>query len=117
MAEIRIARAHALGLPRARQLAHRWAEVAGQKLEMQCSYQPGVKHDVVRFRRPGAHGELRVTAEGFELHAKLGLLFGMFRSRIVAEIENNLDALLAHDEPLAAFEQGLARHEARRHKR
>jgi putative polyhydroxyalkanoate system protein len=113
LADIRIVREHGLGLHRARQLARRWAEVAETKLEAQCVYQRGETHDVVRFRRPGASGELRVGAERFELDAKLGLLLGVLKPTIEREIAKNLDELLAHEDPLQAFEHGLARHHAR----
>ena len=114
MADIHIVREHALGLPQARKLAFRWAEVAEQKLEMECTYAEGKTHDVVSFKRPGAHGELKVTKDHFDLKAKLGLLLGIFKGRIEAEIVKNLDDLLQHDDALHAFEQGLAHHEAKK---
>ena len=114
MAEIRIVREHALGLEKARKLAGRWAEVAEAKLGLECSYEEGKTHDRVRFERPGAQGALEVSADKFQLHARLGLLLGVFRTKIETEIVKNLDELLAHQDPLHAFEQGLAKHEARR---
>ena len=113
MADIRIVREHALGLAPARRLAQRWVEVARQKLQMECHLVTGEEGDVVRFRRTGVHGELRVSATRFELATHLGFLLGMFRHRIEAEIVKNLDQVLASEDPLQAFEQGLARHEAR----
>ena len=113
MADIHIVREHTLGLARARLLALRWVEVARRKLQMECHYIEGEAGDVVRFRRAGASGELRVGAERFALVARLGMLLGMFRGRIEGEIVKNLDQLLASEDPLQAFEQGLARHEAR----
>lgn len=113
MADIHIVRAHKLGLEQARKLAFRWAEVAEQKLDMECTYEEGTAHDVVHFKRPGAHGTLNVTRERFTLDAKLGLLLGVFKGRIESAIVENLDELLAHRDPLHAFEQGLAKHEGR----
>ena len=113
MADIHIVREHALGLPQARKLALRWAEVAEKKLEMECVYEQGKAADVVSFKRPGASGELKVTKDRFELEARLGMLLGVFKGRIEAEVVSNLDALLAHEDPLHAFEQGLAHHEGR----
>jgi putative polyhydroxyalkanoate system protein len=113
VADIHIVRTHTLGLPQARKLAFRWAEVAEQKLEMECTYEEGKTSDLVRFERPGADGTLKVTKDHFTLDARLGLLLGMFRGRIEAEIVKNLDELLAHAEPLKAFEHGLARHEGK----
>ena len=113
MADIRIVREHALGLAQARRLALRWVEVAQRKLQMECKYVQGETQDVVRFRRAGASGELRVNEARFELVARLGLLLGVFRHRIEGEIVKNLDQLLASADPLQAFEQGLLRHEAK----
>jgi putative polyhydroxyalkanoate system protein len=114
VADIRIVREHDLGLEQARKLAWRWAEVAEKKLEMACTYEEGKAHDTVRFERPGAKGELEVTKDRFKLHARLGLLLGMFRGKIESEIVKNLDELLEHHDPLGAFEHGLAKHETKR---
>jgi putative polyhydroxyalkanoate system protein len=113
VADIHIVREHGLGLERARKLAYRWAEVAEKKLEMECTYEEGKVSDVVGFKRPGASGELKVTRDRFELDARLGLLLGVFKGKIESEIVRNLDQLLEHEDPLHAFEQGLATHEAR----
>ena len=45
--------------------------------------------------RSGVDGKLVVTADAFELTARLGLLVGVFRQRIESEIEENLDSLLS----------------------
>jgi putative polyhydroxyalkanoate system protein len=113
VADIHIVRAHALGLEGARRLAFRWAEVAEKKLEMDCTYAEGRTADVVSFKRAGAQGELKVTPDRFQLDARLGLLLGVFKSRIENEIVKNLDQLLAQEDPLNAFEQGLQKHENR----
>lgn len=113
MADIHIVREHGLGLEHARKLAFRWAEVAEKKLEMECVYEEGKASDVVSFKRPGASGELKVTKDRFELQARLGLLLGVFKAKIESEIVKNLDQLLEHEDPLHAFEQGLAKHEGR----
>jgi putative polyhydroxyalkanoate system protein len=113
VADIRIVREHALGHAQARRLALRWVEAAQRKLQMECKYVPGETQDVVRFRRAGASGELRVSEGRFELVARLGLLLGVFRHRIEGEIVKNLDQLLASADPLQTFEQDLARHEAK----
>ncbi|RYF15928.1 MAG: polyhydroxyalkanoic acid synthase [Comamonadaceae bacterium] len=113
MADIHIVREHALGLAGARKLAFRWAEVAEKKLEMECTYEEGKLSDVVGFKRPGASGELKVTKDRFVLDARLGLLLGVFKGKIESEIVKNLDQLLDHEDPLHAFEQGLAKHEAK----
>lgn len=113
MADIHIVREHGLGLEQARKLAFRWAEVAEKKLEMDCTYEEGKAHDVVSFKRPGASGELRVGKDRFELNARLGMLLGVFKGKIESAIVENLDELLAHKDPLYAFEQGLQKHESK----
>ena len=113
MAEIHIVREHGLGLAKARARAFRWAEVAERKLEMECSYEEGRSHDLVRFSRTGAHGELKVTKDHFELDARLGLLLGVFKHQIETEIVRNLDELLAHEDPLHAFDHRVAKHDAK----
>jgi hypothetical protein len=55
---------------------------------------------------------LKVTKDQFVLDARLGLLIGAFRHRIETEIVRNLDLLLAHEEPLKAFETAVAKHAA-----
>lgn len=114
MADIHIVREHGLGLAGARRLARRWAEEAQQNLDMACTYEEGQASDAVSFERPGASGRLTVTGERFELQAKLGLLLGVFKGRIESEIVKNLDELLAHEDPLHAFDHGVAQHKARR---
>jgi putative polyhydroxyalkanoate system protein len=111
---IHITRPHALGLAEARKLAFKWAETAAQHLDMECTYEEGLTSDRVSFKRTGAHGELKVTKDQFVLDARLGLLIGAFRHRIETEIVRNLDLLLAHEEPLKAFETAVAKHAAAR---
>jgi putative polyhydroxyalkanoate system protein len=109
MPDIHIERDHALGLPKARQLAFRWAEAAEQKFDMECTYEEGKTSDVVTFTRSGVNGELKVTDAKFELHARLGFLLGAFKDRIETEIVKNLDDLLAQDNPLQAFDHAVAK--------
>ena len=114
MPDIHIEREHSLGLPRARELAFKWAETAESRLGMACTYEEGRTSDLVSFTRSGVNGELRVTKDRFELHARLGFMIGVFKDRIENEIERNLDELLQQDDPLQAFEEGLAQHTARK---
>lgn len=109
MHDIIISRDHKLGLAAARKLAFRWAESAEEKLGMACTYEEGKTADVVTFTRTGANGELKVTKDRFELHAKLGFLLGAFRERIESEIVKNLDLLLDQPEPLKAFDHAIAK--------
>ena len=53
----------------------------------------------MRFTRSGVNGTLLVTADHFNLDAKLGFLLGAFKDRIEAEIVKNLDDLLAPKAP------------------
>ncbi len=102
MAEIHVHRAHRLGLARARKTAWRWAELAEQKFGMECTVIEGETSDVVEFTRAGVDGKLVVAADAFDLTARLGFLVGVFRDRIVAEIEDNLDDVLAEAERTTA---------------
>jgi putative polyhydroxyalkanoate system protein len=111
--DIHIRREHALGLPEARKLAFRWAELAEQKFDMACSYEEGKVADLVSFSRSGVNGELKVTADAFELDARLGFLLGVFKERIETEIGKNLDELLAQDEPLKALDVAVQEHTAK----
>jgi putative polyhydroxyalkanoate system protein len=96
MPDIKISRTHVLGLAEARKIAYKWAEDAEKKLDMECTYEEGKTSDEVQFKRSGVDGSLKVTATGFDLHAKLGFLLGAFKGKIESEIEKNLDALLAN---------------------
>ena len=95
MADIHIHREHRLGLAKARKTAWQWAEAAEAKFGMECTVIEGKTSDVVEFTRAGVDGRLVVDADSFDLTARLGLLLGAFRSRIEAEIEENVDAVLA----------------------
>jgi putative polyhydroxyalkanoate system protein len=103
MPDINISRSHNLGLAQARKVAYQWAEDCEKKLDMECTYEEGKTSDMVEFTRSGVEGTLKVTATGFDLHAKLGFLLGAFKGKIESEIEKNLDALLAKsaDQPAA----------------
>lgn len=94
MADIRIHRSHALGLAKARKTAWKWAETVEEKFGMACTVVEGEDSDVVEFTRAGVDGKLLVTADAFELDARLGFLLGAFRAKIETEIEGYLDALL-----------------------
>jgi putative polyhydroxyalkanoate system protein len=112
--DIHIEREHALGLARARALAFKWAETAEEKLSMECTYEEGKTSDLVSFTRSGVNGELRVTKDRFELHARLGFLLGAFKERIQTEITRNLDELLEQKDPIDAFEKGVAKATAKK---
>ena len=109
MADIRIHRKHSLGLAKARDVAWQWAEEVEKKFDMECTVIEGEGSDVVQFTRSGVSGTLRVAADHFELDAKLGFLLGAFSKTIEAEIEKNLDALLAKSSKPAAKKTAAAK--------
>ena len=95
MADLHIRREHALSLAEARKIAFSWAEHVEAEFGMECTYEEGAKEDRVTFTRSGVKGVLHVTADHFDLDAKLGFLVGAFKGRIEAEIVKMLDDLLA----------------------
>ncbi len=114
MANIHIERAHGMSLAQARRTARLWAEKARQKFDLQCDYQEGkdgqegTEADLLTFTRSGLSGTLTVTAELFEVQAKLGFMLGAFKERIEAEIAKSLDALIATHPSAHRSAQGQA---------
>ena len=109
MADIHIHRKHSLGLPKARDMAFKWAEDVENKLDMACTYEEGKTEDCVNFTRSGVNGTLVVTKDGFELKAKLGFLVGAFKDKIEAEISKNLDAMLSKSADKPAAKKAVAK--------
>ena len=97
MSDLQIHREHSLGLERARKVAHKWAEQAQKKLGLECSVVEGETSDTVKFSRSGVSGEMIVTGERFDIHAKLGFLLKPFFSQIEAETCKQLDSALARE--------------------
>ncbi|TMH04444.1 MAG: polyhydroxyalkanoic acid synthase [Betaproteobacteria bacterium] len=95
MPDIRIRREHSLGLAKARKVAWAWAEEVEAKFDMECTVIEGDSTDTVEFKRSGVNGQLIVAADHFDLNAKLGFLLGAFAKTIEAQIEKELDTLLA----------------------
>jgi putative polyhydroxyalkanoate system protein len=100
--DIKIHREHSLGLAKARKVAWQWAEDVERKFDMECSVIEGETSDTVEFKRAGVNGRLIVAPDHFDLDARLGFLLGAFSKTIEAEIERNLDALLAKSAKPAA---------------
>ena len=94
MPDIAIHREHQLGLKKAREIAWQWAEKVEAEFNMECTVEEGDDEDLVHFERSGVNGTLRVTADAFDLNAKLGFLLGAFQRTIEGEILKNLDELL-----------------------
>ena len=95
MPDLSIHRDHALGLPKARKVALKWAEEAEKKFDMECTIIEGDFSDTVEFTRTGVNGRLIVAADHFDLEARLGFLLGAFSKTIEREIQKMLDDLLA----------------------
>ena len=95
MATIHVHREHKLGLAKARRIAWTWAEQVEERFSMECTVYEGEESDTIEFTRSGVKGELIVSADAFELQAKLGLLLGALRGTIEKEIQGELDRLLA----------------------
>jgi putative polyhydroxyalkanoate system protein len=101
MADIHIRRDHTLGLARARKVAWKWAEHVEKSYEMECTVLEGETSDTVQFKRSGVNGSMIVTAEHFEVRAKLGLLMGAFAGQIQSEVGRQLDDALAKEQAKA----------------
>jgi putative polyhydroxyalkanoate system protein len=95
MAQILIEREHQLGLEQARLTAAQWVQDAEQKFDLHCDYQQGEEADEVSFSRSGLSGTLAVSASTFRMQAQLGFLLSAFKDRIEAQIQKNLDELIA----------------------
>ena len=95
MSTIHIHREHQLGMAKARKIAWQWAEQVEQHFGMECTVYEGEDSDTIEFTRSGVKGELIVSADAFELQAKLGLLLGALRGTIEKEIQGELERLLA----------------------
>lgn len=95
MAQILIEREHQLGLEQARLTAAQWLKDAEQKFDLRCEYQPGEEADEVSFSRSGLSGTLAVSGTTFRMEAQLGFLLSAFKDRIEAEVQKNLDELIA----------------------
>jgi putative polyhydroxyalkanoate system protein len=95
MPDIRIHREHQLGLDKAREIAQAWAKDVDREFDMTCDFTRGQTSDTVSFKRTGVSGTLTVAGDHFDLHAKLGILLGVFAKTIEEHILKNLDAQLA----------------------
>ena len=97
MTQINISHNHGLNLQQARAIALDWAQAAQRDFGIEsCAAVDveGGEHQVLRFRRTGLEGSLRVTAVEFVLEIKLGFFLGAFKERIEAELLKNLEIRL-----------------------
>ena len=70
MSDVQFQQAHNLGLPKARELAQRWADGAAGKMGLACKHQQGAEQDVIAFERSGVNGTMTVTADSFDVNIK-----------------------------------------------
>ena len=94
MSQIRIERAHQLGLSTARTYAQQWAQKATDKFGVQCRYEAGAAHDVLHFDGNGMEGQLHVSATALKLQAQLGFLAAMFQDKIEAKLNAQFDEMV-----------------------
>lgn len=94
MAQLEIQRRHELGLEGARRLAREWLVQAQEEFGLRCTLEPGDGHECIHFERPGIRGTLVLSAEAFELQAKLGFLLSAYRQRIESELHQRLEGWL-----------------------
>lgn len=99
MSTIELHREHTLGLKAARKLAYNWAEKLEQEFDAECTYIEGDDQDEVLFERSGVKGRMVLTASELHMHAKLGMLLGLLKERIEAEIVGHLDTMLDSPAP------------------
>lgn len=94
MSDVQFQQAHNLGLPKARELAQRWADGAAAKMGLTCKHQEGADKDVIEFERSGVNGTMTVTANSFDVSIKLGLMMKAFKPMIEAEITKNVSRMV-----------------------
>ena len=94
MSDVQFQQAHNLGLPKARELAQRWADGAAAKMGLTCKHQEGAEQDVIAFERSGVNGTMTVTANSFDVNIKLGLMMKAFKPMIEAELAKNVSRMV-----------------------
>ena len=107
MSDIRIERAHALGLDQARRAAGEWMGEARERWGLQFQHHaddeaaPAVV-DRIRFSGMGAEGEVLVSGDRFIVEMMLGGLLSALAPMIEARMARKLDEILG----LGASEAG-----------
>ena len=87
MADIHIARTHAMPLKKAREAADRFAGQLAEKFELESEWHG----DTLYFKRAGVNGTLTLGRGSVTIQAKLGFLLSAFKSSFEGHIEDNLD--------------------------
>ena len=91
MADIRIARAHALPVSRAKAAAQAAAEDLGRQFAVTSQW----KGNTLHFQRAGVHGWIEVSPSQIALEIHLGFLLKGLKSAIEQSVGRRLDELLA----------------------
>jgi putative polyhydroxyalkanoate system protein len=106
MSEIKIQRAHALPVRKARALAERVAEQLKHEFDLDYVWQG----QTLRFSRDGVQGALIVAKEEIRIHAQLGFLLSFLKPRIEQEILTQLEKMFeAENKPARAARRRPAR--------
>ncbi|HYA65919.1 MAG TPA: polyhydroxyalkanoic acid system family protein [Burkholderiaceae bacterium] len=91
MADIRIARAHALPVSRAKAAAQAAADDLGREYALTSQWRGNTLH----FQRTGVRGWIEVSPSQIALEIHLGILLKVFKSSIEQSVGRRLDELLA----------------------
>ncbi len=90
MANIRIKRAHALGIEKARVQVETFARSLKEELQIDCEW----NGNRLMFRRVGASGTLEVGADFLDLDIELGMALSLLAVTIEKDINKKLDDAL-----------------------
>lgn len=87
MSEIRIQRDHGMSLKKAKQAAERIAAELAEEFAIEYAW----TGDRLEFSRSGVNGAISVDKKQVEIHARLGMMLSLLRTRIEAEIHRFCD--------------------------
>jgi putative polyhydroxyalkanoate system protein len=91
MPSIDIRRKHNHSLKEAKEAVRKTAIAMGNKFDIKSAWEG----NTLKFERPGATGEIHVTASDVHVTAQLGFLLGTLKPMIESEIQKQLDKQLA----------------------
>ncbi len=91
MPSIDIRRKHKHTLKEAKEAVKKTAQAIGKKFDITSKW----NGNTLNFERPGASGEIHVTASEVHVTAELGFMLGMLKPMIEQEIERHLDKELS----------------------
>jgi putative polyhydroxyalkanoate system protein len=87
MADIKLNKAHKLGLKKAKVAAQKLADQLADDYDLECEWDG----DTLCFKRTGLTGSLEVSKDSFDLDVHLGFLLSAFAPKIEEQIKKNLD--------------------------